>query len=609
MYGCKWQDSILPWAREMEMIRAGGQWTKKDGTVRGNGLFFHYKRLQQYLWPEKIWHRWNELELECFVRYKYIGEMGAAGSGKTESAATNALADWYCYPWCTTVIVSSTTLKSLNLRIFGTMKRYHKWAKDRWDNIPGHLIEGSQCILFDPKKSATEGRDFRNGIVAVACKKGDAYTGLGEYTGIHNKHVTLVADELQAMPRAFIDSVSNLAKCQRFKCIGIGNPSETTNAHGVLCEPAPEIGGWESGMDQTPKTKTWRTRFPDGVCIQLPGSDSPNMDGPKDAPPRYPFLITRQQLEDDAKIWGVDDWHYKMMDEGMMPKGQGSRRVLTRQQCLKFRAMEAPIWRDSNRTSIGFLDAAYRGVGGDRCVFGELQFGRQAESDLSKAVVDSLLKQDRTSVLADSILALIDWIVIPVTMEKGAEAPEDQIVKAVKDQCERRGIIPQNFFYDAGMRTSLVSAFQRLWSPLTMPLDFGGKPSERPVSGGIDVLCCDYYSKFVTELWYSVRLIVEAGQFRGMTEDVMREGCAREWKIVSGNKIEVETKEEMKQKTGRSPDLFDALVCGCEGARQRGFVIGDIRNKEATETDDRWKRELRRQAETVRKAHSLNYRA
>src|SRR5262249_36139301 len=126
---------------------------------------------------------------------------------------------------------------------------------------------------------------------AVPCKHGETFIGLGSYVGIHNERVRLLADELHLMARAFLDSTSNLSKCPDFKMVGIGNPNETTNAHGVLCEPAPEIGGWESGIDQANKTNTWQTRFPNGICIQLPGSDSPNMDTPADKPVPYPYLM------------------------------------------------------------------------------------------------------------------------------------------------------------------------------------------------------------------------------------------------------------------------------------------------------------------------------
>ena len=52
---------------------------------------------------------------------------------------------------------------------------------------------------------------------------------------------------------------------------------------------------------------------------------------------------------------------------------------------------------------------------------------------------------------------------------------EEQIVNFVHEQCTTRNIPPQHFFYDSGMRSSLVSAFGRLWSPATNPIDCGGK--------------------------------------------------------------------------------------------------------------------------------------
>jgi hypothetical protein len=61
---------------------------------------------------------------------------------------------------------------------------------------------------------------------------------------------------------------------------------------------------------------------------------------------------------------------------------------------------------------------------------------------------------------------------------------------------------------------------------------------------------------------------------RGMTDDVIDEGCMREYRVVGGDaKIEVETKDELKDRMGKSPDLFDWLAIAVEGCRQRGFRI------------------------------------
>jgi len=605
VYGIWWEPAVPDLHIEMEMIRRGGRFKFHHKFV-GNGAYFHWRRFQEILWPEAIWHRWRELETECYLKHKYVGEMGCAAAGKSHTAAINVLTDWYIWPSCT------TGLKELELRIFGVVKKYHKLAKERFPWLDGCLIEGKMMITFDEREEAKEGRDFRNGIVGVACKKGTSYVGLSTYVGIHNKRIRMIGDELHMMPRAFLDAISNLAKCPDFKFVGLGNPNETTNAHGFVCEPAAHVGGWEGGIDQTPKTKTWETKMPNGIAIQLPGSDCPNMDDPPGTPPRFPFLITREQLEDDAKIWGTEDWHYTMMDEGMMPRGQGQRRFLTRQAAQRFGAMLPPIWLNSNQTKLLFLDAAYRGVGGDRCVFGEMDFGEEASPEPGVVLVDSLLNQVIPDRQKRYIISLIDIMTIPISAEKGAEQAEDQIVKFVMGQARDRGIPPERLYFDAGMKTSLVTAFSRLWSPNVNSIDFGGKPSERKVSYDIDISCRDYYSKFVTELWGSVRLTVEAGQFRGMTEDVLHEFCTREWKMASGNRMEAETKDDMKKKCGRSPDLADGVAIGLEGARQLGFVIRRLKPENEEEVNPgawKWKQELRDRVRKIREASELNYSA
>jgi hypothetical protein len=586
-YGMNWPSDWHPADIEMECIRRKGRWRKKNGKLAGEGIFFHHKRLQQILDPTKVWHRWNDLLLQKFIDHRIIGVLGPASSGKTREAADFARMSYYIWPYETTIIVSSTERETLEDRVWGEIKAGHRAAFRIHPDLPGHLIESRQRLVTDDRDATDEqGLDMRSGIVGVPCKKGGSFTGVSAFAGRKNKRVILIADEGQFMPRAYVDAISNLNKNTDFKAIVLGNPKETTDALGIVCEPAAELGGWDGGVDQNPGTKTWPIRFPNGVCVQLVGSDSPNLDGKLGIP-----LITQEHIDADIQFYGKDSLQFTMMDEGRMPRGQGLRRVITRQMCMKFGAMEPPIWKSEKRVKIFFLDAAYGRVGGDRCVGGELQFGPGLDKDGKE----------------QNILALIDTILVPVSASL-PELPEDQIALFVKAQCEQRAIPPDCVFFDSTGRGSLMSAFARLWSPAVNGVEFGGKPSERQVSKEIDVTCREYYSKFVSELWYSVRLIIEACQFRGMTEDVMMEGCQREWGFVASNKIEVETKDDMKLKSGRSPDLFDALVAGVEGARRKGFVIerggisGLLRN-------NLWKRELRERASKIRARYELNYSA
>jgi hypothetical protein len=161
------------------------------------------------------------------------------------------------------------------------------------------------------------------------------------------------------------------------------------------------------------------------------------------------------------------------------------------------------------------------------------------------------------------------------------------------------------------MRTTLVMAFSRTGWQNAQSIDCGGKPTDRMVSADIHVPCEKYYSKFITELWYSVRYAVESGQFRSITEEVVTEFNQREWKMVSGNRIEVESKDDMKVKTGRSPDLADAVAIGLHGAKLRGFNISKLSSLAPPRVNGGkdWRDKFKKNARAIARAGQLNHSA
>lgn len=588
---------------ERMMCRKGGQWKGTRGQLIGNGMFFHFVEFQKLLYgKDKEWHKWNVLQTELFLKHRTMGILGPASSGKTCSSATDFLADWYLFPECTTVLVCSTTKERMQDRIFGEIKKYHRIARERHPGLPGHAIDGRMRIVFEGKDDARDGRDFRNGLIGIPVLSGGEFKGISEFIGIKNKRVRALMDELQMLPISVLMAISNLDKNPDFKLCGLGNPKETTDALGQLCEPAHWLGGWEGGIDQTPETKHWETSRPGGVCLQLCGTDSPNLDGKMGIP-----LITQAAIDRDIAQYGKDSLQFTMMNQGMMPRGQGSRRVVTVQLCRKNNALEPPMWEDSNRTKIGCLDAAYGGAGGDRCIFSELQFGPQSEPFDPATAITNLTMQDTKRKRKRYILALIEHHLVPIDAKSTVE-PQEQIVNHVQSVCTTRGIPPENFFYDSGMRTALVNAFANLWSTRTNPIDCGGSPSETMVSAQIQTPCNKYYSKFITEIWFNVRYSIESGQFRGMTQAAMMEFCAREWTMVAGNKIEVEPKKKMKEKIGRSPDIADCVAIGVLGAIRRGFIIDNLLPPPEKGKKRDWVRELETRSKKVWAEGNLQYK-
>ena len=102
---------------------------------------------------------------------------------------------------------------------------------------------------------------------------------------------------------------------------------------------------------------------------------------------------------------------------------------------------------------------------------------------------------------------------------------------------------------------------------------------------------------------------------RGLPRDVMQEGCARIYRVVSGNRIEVEpksgtpTRPGMKERVGYSPDLFDWLAICVEGARRLGFQIKRL-GESLTNGDEsvNWLDEWQREHEQVLNSKRLIHR-
>jgi hypothetical protein len=100
-------------------------------------------------------------------------------------------------------------------------------------------------------------------------------------------------------------------------------------------------------------------------------------------------------------------------------------------------------------------------------------------------------------------------------------------------------------------------------------VEFGGKASDRPVSPEDHRPSCDVYANKVTELWFSVRQWAINEQLRNMQHDVAIEFCGRMFDDEKRMTI-IERKVDMKSRTGKSPDLADAVALVVEMARRLG---------------------------------------
>lgn len=557
-YGSIWDDSD-PIAIELGAIGINGHWINQNGNKCGLGLFQHVKNFQSMVWPKKDWQRWNErLILPELCKGGTVTLFGPASAGKSAEACDFLLTMYWAFPDSFTGMCSSTTREMLEMRIWAEIKMKYRMAKEIAPWLPGVLIDSSQQITTDGKE--VEGRDFRNGIKGLPMKRGKEWEGLSAYAGVKNDFVMLIADELGLMPQNMLQGAANLKSNPRFQAIYMGNMSDLDTPLGEVAEP-------DCGYDILPDTtvsRCYKTREQNGRAIQLIGSDSPNLDYPPGKEP-YPYLIGRRYIEECEIDYGKGTPLFTMMAVGSIPRGTMANRVITKSLCRQFGASDDVTWGHEKITRLYCADISYTVEHGDRTVGIPLGFGRDNEGQLR--------------------IALLERPKVFGAQEKSGSV-EDQMARQIRDECNRLTIEPAHFFFDGTGRSSFTSAVMRLWSTEVNAIEFGGNATDRPNFIGRryregkwegDLLPCkEVYGKMVSELWFAVRAAIESAQLRQLTEDAQKEGCLRAWTIGKGNKIDVEPKKDMKLRLGRSPDIFDALVAGVEGARRLGFALGKI---------------------------------
>jgi hypothetical protein len=170
------------------------------------GLPFHYERMRRILWPkldgDHNGQRWHTLCKNEILKNKVTVLMGPGSSGKTHEASWIYLCEYFCFPEETCVLVSSTDIRGLRLRVWGEMTMLWEKAIERCPRLPGYILDSRIAIttdrLEDGDFSDRSVRDMRKGIIGIPTIQGGKFIGLAKWQGIKQKrsvmgHVRLIA--------------------------------------------------------------------------------------------------------------------------------------------------------------------------------------------------------------------------------------------------------------------------------------------------------------------------------------------------------------------------------------------------------------------------------
>jgi hypothetical protein len=232
----------------------------------------------------------------------------------------------------------------------------------------------------------------------------------------------------------------------------------------------------------------------------------------------------------------------------MSPVGQEDL-IYSGPDIIKFKGNTPAIWGDGTLIRVAALDPAFVN-GGDRIIVYFGTIGRDKNGQL--------------------VLQFDDFVELRIDATS-KEEPAFQIAKQFKEQCEQRNIPPSNVAVDnTGGGGPFCDVVATVWSPEILRVNFGGKASEVAVSLTDGRPSHERYYNRVAEIWYSGKELLRQGQIRGIGPKLAEEMTLRHYGTTGAKKlIYVESKEDMKLRLQRSPDIADAAFILIDLCRTR----------------------------------------
>jgi hypothetical protein len=517
---------------------------------------FYFWRVADLLWnrddlPEHMFlkHPWAEQIIRECIDNKYLAVGGAASSGKSHTLAGYGIITWLAKPRDTLVLMTSTTLREARKRIWGSVISLLS------------VIDGAPINIRDSIGSANyideNGQTFdRAGLSLIAAEKSRTREAIGKFIGLKQKHVLLIGDELGELSEAIQQAaLANLSKNPRFEFKGLSNPASRFDSFGIWSTPK---GGWES---ITPEVDDeWVTKW-GGKYIRLDGERSPNVAAGYTV---YPFLPTTEKIAEDKALLGETSRAYMRMVRAVFFDSDEAEGIYGESEILKASAMKRTEFVGPT-TLLAGVDPAFTN-GGDRTILYTMRVGQFTDGQYGAQFEDYYHLNDDATNKA-----------VPRTY---------QIVHQIRDMCKKLGIKPENVAVDStGAGSPFCDVLAGEWSDQFLRVQFGGKASDRRVSMNSRLTGEELYTNRVSELWFVGKEFLRTQQLRGISDTLAKEMCVRRYEMVKSGtlRVKVETKAELKQRMGQSPDIADAAFITLDLARQRHglFAVDPPKKTEA----------------------------
>jgi len=510
------------------------------------------------------WNPYAVRMLEEAYNHRFLAVAGHASCSKSEFFALYAIGRFLigaiapgftvASPEHVKVFVTSTSLSESYGRIWGVIEGYWReicnfYGGEKWTQAK--LVHSDGKIV---RVNTNGAPSDLSGIALVAGGKGqdkDASTKIG----FKNRCVIFIADELPLLTHALYDTaITNLQSNDYLQFIGIGNPTSPFDPFGVFMEPE---AGWSS-VDET--CDGWKTKR--GYCIRFDGEKSPNVLAGREV---WKGLLGLNTISEWRRNLGEKSSEFYRMARGFLAPDGDTNAIYTATEISSSGSQHRITTWLNSPTTIAFLDPAFS-HGGDEAVMCVARVG-EYHSAIHQRTVKGIERVETIN-----LMTKVD------TTNKEVDRNQ-QLVNLFHEECTKRGIKVEDRGVDS---TGAGDPFSTLMA-ITMGrgfqmVSFAGAASDKTVGTTNSRSGKDRFANRVSELWYVGKDFMAAGQIRGLDPETCIQMCARMYKLVDREKVEVESKRIMKQRTnGRSPDRADAFMGCIEIARRRHGLTSLVR--------------------------------
>ncbi len=513
----------------------------------------HFARLVRAIFgdPNGIYHfEWNPNAIRILKKFRekrILSIAGHASSSKTETIAMIGVMMFWLFPEDVKVIVTSTTIAAAQQKVWGKVKLIWQHLARFFggeERLPGRLMDSKNIIRYENNGVKHELR----GLALVPGEKSSSKESSDKVQGTKAPIMVVVGDEFDTLEHSLVNTIfGNLSSNNTVYLLASFNPTSYYSPGGVISKPA---NGWHSVTESDTEWETIIEPFgKKGYCIRFDGEKSPNVvAGYK----KWKGLLSIDEIKQYGGLGCTTPTYYSMVRGWWSATGSVDS-IYSEAEVIQYRAdSKVRTWTETPVLVAG-LDPAFT-HGGDRAVLniGKVGWAQSVDTGVTQKVFE-----------------VQKFYVLDLDMTNTAMSKTEWVVKLAKEKMKEHGVDVRNLAIDAtGGGEPFSALVARDLGIGFLNVQFAGKASDRPVSKTDTRKGRERFKNMVSELWYVGKELIRSGQFKGLQPDIVTEMVARTYEETSGV-VKVESKDDMKLRTKKSPDIADSVFLCLHVARMR----------------------------------------